>query len=344
VISTDSEPKARTSIPEALDLRAGEWVEVRSAEEILGTLDETHALEGLPFQPEMLQYCGRRFRVYKSAHKTCDTIELYLIRKMDRTVHLEDLRCDGAAHGGCQAGCLIYWKEAWLKRVPDDVAQTVPLRRADAASLPGAAFQALTSAQPRPQPGTPEPLYRCQATDMLKATAQVRRRERWDPRFYVKDLTSRNVTVGQFLGHGLRAAFNAFLVQWCGWRFPRVKGLAPDKTPTESLNLQPGELVQVRSKEEIMRTLNRGMKNRGLWFDIEMVPFCNEQYRVLRRVDTLVDEKNGKLLKLSNPCLILEGVTCSGCMSSNRMFCSRAIFPYWREIWLKRVAPAGQAR
>ena len=30
---------------------------------------------------------------------------------------LEDLRCDGSAHDGCQAECRVFWKEAWLKRV-----------------------------------------------------------------------------------------------------------------------------------------------------------------------------------------------------------------------------------
>src|SRR5512132_592219 len=80
----------------ALRLRAGEWVEVRSAAEILSTLDDTSCLEGMPFMPEMLQYCGKRFRVYKSSHKTCDTIETYVIRRMSRAVHLENLRCDGS--------------------------------------------------------------------------------------------------------------------------------------------------------------------------------------------------------------------------------------------------------
>jgi hypothetical protein len=42
----------------ALDLKAGEWVEVRSREEILATLDERSRLENLPFMPEMLHYCG----------------------------------------------------------------------------------------------------------------------------------------------------------------------------------------------------------------------------------------------------------------------------------------------
>ena len=25
------------------------------------------------------------------------------------------VRCDGSAHDGCQAGCLLFWKLAWLK-------------------------------------------------------------------------------------------------------------------------------------------------------------------------------------------------------------------------------------
>ena len=53
---------------------AGELVEVRSREEILGTLDADGRLENLPFMPEMLPYCGRQFRVFKRAHKTCDFV------------------------------------------------------------------------------------------------------------------------------------------------------------------------------------------------------------------------------------------------------------------------------
>src|SRR5919201_470703 len=94
------------------DLRSGDLVEVRSEREILATLDERGELDSLPFMPEMLPYCGRRFRVFKVAHKTCDTIEYAGVglRRMRNAVHLENLRCDGSAHDGCQAGCLIFWK------------------------------------------------------------------------------------------------------------------------------------------------------------------------------------------------------------------------------------------
>jgi hypothetical protein len=45
-------------------LSIGDWVEVRSKEEILATLDSNGWLDGMPFMPEMLQYCGRKFQVY----------------------------------------------------------------------------------------------------------------------------------------------------------------------------------------------------------------------------------------------------------------------------------------
>lgn len=102
-----------------LQLRSGELVEVRSKEEILGSLDRKGQLEGLPFMPQMFQFCGQKFRVFKRAHKTCDTVNDYTGRRMNNAVHLEGIRCDGQAYGGCEAGCLIFWKEAWLKRAND---------------------------------------------------------------------------------------------------------------------------------------------------------------------------------------------------------------------------------
>src|SRR4051794_29503598 len=102
------------------DLCAGDWVEVRSREEILATLDANAQLDGLPFMPEMFAFCGRRCRVFKRAHKTCDTVNDTAAnkgRRMKDAVHLEGLRCTGAAHGGCEALCLIFWKTAWLKPV-----------------------------------------------------------------------------------------------------------------------------------------------------------------------------------------------------------------------------------
>lgn len=327
---------------ESRDFYVGEWVEVRSADEVLATLDEHGSLDGLPFMPEMLQYCGRRFRVYKSAHKTCDTIRDYNIRRMDSAVHLQELRCDGSGHEACQAGCLIYWKHAWLKPVPsnedwgDSITRPVMPSSATGESNHWNTLMGTTRSTGSAADG--ELVYRCQATEVLAATKEVRRRGRWDPRLYIQDLTSGNVRFWNFLRYGALAVLNAFVGRWLNRRVPHFRGALTGPTPKLDTHLQTGELVQVRSKEEIMRTLDVNKKNRGLFFDVEMLPYCERgTYRVLSRVERIIDEKTGRLIRLPNPCFILDGVTCSGMHSAGRMFCPRHLYPFWREIWLRRV-------
>ena len=323
-------------------LRAGDWVEVRSAYEILATLDERGRLDALPFMPEMLEYCGRRYRVIKSAHKTCDTIAHYKGRRMANAVHLEGLRCNGKAHGGCQASCLLFWKEAWLRPVtkrelyahPAELASVrQPVLKNVVARCDLKVLQHSTKVSIAE--GDTVERYICQATEMLRATTPL---EWWDPRQYLKDLTSRNLRFRDFIYYGMIALYNLVMrSNWRGRPYPYVRGLAKGNTPTAVLNLQPGELVQVRSRDEIMPTINADRKNRGLSFDVEMVPYCGKTFRVLSRVERIINEKNGAMTEIPRDCIILDGVTCSGCFSDNRLFCPRSVYPYWREIWLKRV-------
>src|SRR5262249_60769008 len=95
-------------------LRAGDWVEVRSKEEILRTLDKKGQLDGLPFMPNMFAYCGQRLRVYKRAHKTCDTVFPVRGRRMLDSVHL-GTRCDGEPYGGCQGNAPRFLEDAGCK-------------------------------------------------------------------------------------------------------------------------------------------------------------------------------------------------------------------------------------
>ncbi len=315
--------------------RAGDWVEVRSAAEIFATLDAAGELESLPFMPEMLQYCGRRFRVSKSAHKSCDTLKTWRNRRMDNAVHLENLRCTGEAHGGCQAGCLLYFKEAWLKpaagpsadgNAPAPPPAAVPAAVCDEETL----LRGTHATPPADAPG--EERWRCQATEMFRATKPAH----WDAGLYLKDITSGNVSLWDFLRYGLLAILNHFR------RFPHIRGRAGRRTPKEEpLNLEAGEWVEVKSKDEILLTVSRHLRHRGLSFDIEMVPYCGRRFRVLRRVERLIDDRSGRMILPKSACLILDGVVCGGCLSRNRMFCPRAIYPYWHEIWLRRVEPAG---
>jgi hypothetical protein len=65
-----------------------------------------------------------------------------------------------------------------------------------------------------------------------------------------------------------------------------------------------------------------------------MVRYCGGTFRVLKRVNQIVDERTGKTMKMKSPCIILEGVACA---SEYHRWCPRGIYHYWREAWLRRV-------
>lgn len=106
---------------EVLRLQPGELVEVKSEAEIQSTLDLYGRLRGLAFLQGMIPCCGRRFRVYKRL-KLLFWEESGRQRRMENTVLLAGSICDGAGIG-CDRSCLYFWREAWLRRVPEEPAQ-----------------------------------------------------------------------------------------------------------------------------------------------------------------------------------------------------------------------------
>jgi len=322
----------------SLDLRVGDVVEVRSPEEIRATLDENGELESLPFMPEMLKYCGRRMTVQKVAHKACDTLTRGGIRRMENAVHLTGARCDGAGHGGCQAACLIYWKNAWLRKVDPAEAPPPPAVTPDPAPL----LPLLTIASRRPPDEDGAERYRCQATELLRAAPQQLRLR--DLSQFVQDVRTGNVGPWWSARAFLVALYNRlqdagvrYLPRWLRIRGGRhwgyLRGTA-GKTPTGHTDLRPGDLVRIKSRAQIEPTLNADLLNRGMGFDAEMARFCGRITRVARRVDHIIDERTGKMLRMRHPCIVLEDVVCEGAYNAS---CPRAITPYWREIWLEKV-------
>jgi hypothetical protein len=261
--------------------------------------------------------------VHARADKTCDTVHMTgTSRQMDRTVHLQELRCDGSAHGGCQAGCLLFWREEWLARPSDPPEPAV---------VPMVTEETLHKAA-----GTPE-RYRCQATELPGASRHL---SGFDPRQYVKDLRYRNVGLRTVLAGLAVTAFNK--LQWLSLRLPRwlrFRGGAQypfyrgtgDGSRTPVTALAPGDLVEIRPKAEIMATLSPDNTNRGMWFDFEMLPYCGQQARVARKVERIINESTGRMMKLSD-CHVLEGVVCTG---------RYRITPYWRSAWLRRIEEDG---
>jgi hypothetical protein len=318
-----------------LSLKPGERVRVRSAQEILSTLDQYGTLEELPFMPEMLRHCGRTFQVSKSAFKTCDGAAN--MRRMKDTVHLEDLRCDGSAHGGCQAGCLTYWKEAWLERVAESLEQPEAMTAGQAS-----AAEALAPTTRRPPDPDGEPVFRCQATQVVDASTALG----WsDLRQYKADVENwgagklmRGIAVSLF--NKVQATSQRRLPPRLrlrgGDRYPFFRGRLAGPPPRATLGLQPGDLVRIKSREAIAATVTDTdpPKLRGLSFDVEMLKYCGRTARVRARVNRIINERTGKMISIESDCIMLDGVVC---VADYHRFCSRSVYVYWREAWLERV-------
>ncbi len=342
-----------------MQLKVGDRVRVRSRAEILATLDKKGCLENLPFMPQMFQYCGKEFRVHKRAHKTCDTVSgRYDSRRLAGGIHL-DLRCDGKAYEGCQAACLIYWKDSWLEPIDAESAVEGTANTAATTELNAkprcTEEDVVRSTCSRCPDGRNR--YSCQATQLLNFTQPM---HWWDARQYYEDVSSGNTPIRRLLsglmyvtyyygtlsnryrfGRPGRWLYNQFQRLRGGNPFPRSKGTLMDfgTEPTNNLNLQPGEVVRVKPLDEILATLNHhSNRNRGLYFDAEMVPFCGKEFVIRNRIDKFIDERNGFVRRLKTPAVILEKGFCRACYSDKRMFCPREIFSWWREIWLERVS------
>ncbi|WP_372657336.1 hypothetical protein [Hydrogenophaga sp.] len=332
--------------PRSLGLRAGDWVVVRSAAEILATLDENARFDKLPFQPEMLAFCGQRLRVAKSAHKTCDNIEKTGGRRMLDAVHLEKARCDGGGHGGCMADCVFFWKEAWLRPESDTAPAEVP-------ATPLTAADVQLHAKAPNQGDAADPVYVCQTTALFEATTLL---PWWDLRQYVRDVSSGNHSAWHMckllvfaayrqlvgLGYGYRilvGAFNRWQQLRGGKPFPLGSGVIPDgkATPSETLDLQVGEWVEIKPSADILQTITKNGFNRGMRYDMEMAKYSGERHRVEMRVDRLINEQTGKMMEMKNACIQLENVYCRAECTERRLGCPRASNTYWREIWLRRV-------
>jgi len=309
--------------PETPNLRPGDLVEVKSASDILQTLDDKGTLDGLPFMPEMIPLCGKRFRVSLRVVKTCYYGETNGIRKFssEDVVLLDEVRCSGSDHDGCQKACRIFWKEAWLRKI-QNVNATMALP--DGCERLKAALK--TVAGPN--------RYFCQSSEILNATADLSRWEKVGKCF--EDIRFGNCSVFEMARR---------IGVWMYWRIRR-KLFGPygkgknGITPSQSLHLQPGECVEVKPMNTIRQTLDERASNRGLFFTPSMKNLCGQQRKVERKLEKIIVDGTGEMRTLRNT-VYLEGDLC-GCSCVALGGCPRGEFSYWREIWLQRLEKAGE--
>ena len=321
------------SIVRVKHLRAGDLVVVRSQVEIRSTLDENGSLDGLPFMPEMLDWCGKPFRVSRRVEKTCVDVpdpRIYSNRRFANqdVVILDGPRCDGSAHDGCGRGCRVFWKEAWLRRVEGETA------------LPSAVESGLAGLRSSLKVMSGADRYFCQSTELFKATeAFPGKKKPW-----MVWIALREAVTGEL--HARKVAL--LLLRWCRMLLRRTvtddaRLRGPNRrTPTAALDLQPGDLVRVKSRTQIEQTLDGRARNRGMGICEEMTRFCGREAEVRRRVERIIEERTGNMRALSHTVMLqnLRGnpTACEECLCAAELGdCPRGELMYWREIWLERA-------
>jgi hypothetical protein len=310
------------------EFRAGELVFVRSPEEILATLDADGALDGMPFMAEMLDACGRPFRVLRRAEKVCADPNPVRRFPDDDVVMLEGMRCDGTGHDGCNRSCRTFWKERWLRHADADIATPV-----------GVSPESLAKLRARLKKKSDEDHYFCQSTQLINATELFPGRHRLLTfRLAWREIVNGDLSVFRVL---------RLLAQWIVTRCLRIFGAderlrGPNKhTVNLPLNLKPGEIVRIKSRARIVETLNQKQRNRGLGLCYEMTRCCGKEAEVRHRVDRLIDERTAVMRELSNT-VTLRNVGGSKILGEECLCeaqvgdCPRGELMMWREVWLER--------
>ena len=119
-----------------------------------------------------------------------------------------------------------------------------------------------------------------------------------------------------------------------------------DATRTPSipapLGLQAGEVVRVKSLEDIETTLDANGRCQGLAFMSHMADHCGGTYVVHKRVRRFFDERTRQMLKLRNV-VVLKTVYCEPPRGDIHEYagCDRTCFFFWKDAWLERVVNGG---
>ena len=126
------------------------------------------------------------------------------------------------------------------------------------------------------------------------------------------------------------------------WKTHLLRSLKPhDRRPrNRRVNIKPspqlkaGDRVRVKSKEEILATLDRRNRRQGLGFMDGMWKYCGQIHTVRKPVRKIVDE-NVYREKAVRRVVILDGLFCEGTAAFPH--CDRTCYFFWKEVWLEKV-------
>jgi hypothetical protein len=210
---------------------------------------------------------------------------------------------------------MFLWKEAWLREVHAGRGHDPAVRVDD---VPALRVSAISDGE----------RFFCQATELPRATEPGD--PSWKPGQYLRFLKVRTLSLAELI-----AMFGRPVLRRARWfAASLVPGRAAPAVAIEtSVGLQPGEWIEVRSRDEILQTLDAEGRHKGFSFSTADYEQCGRRMKVMRRVDRIIVEGTGRLRPVQDTG-ILEGSICDRYRG-----CARGIPILWRETWLKRVAP-----
>jgi hypothetical protein len=297
--------------------KAGDIVEVLSFDEIKMTLDERGCYDNLPFMPEMIKYCGQRFRVSAQINLIC--VNEIGVRGFNNSALLVNVYCDGSYHDGCQKSCTIIWKNAWLKKCSNDFLHSDTIETHYHSENDDLKVVRNNGRD-----------YFCQSSQLAQASEDIKVTSYL--RYLMKEFFSGNRKILLFVKDFYHFFYFRLLKLPSDSKCKYLTG-EQNETPQESLNLQPGDWVEVKSEEEIKNTLDKKGQNRGLVFSPEMIGYCGKRFKVRQRIEKMISEQTGHMFNIKNT-VILEDVMCTG---TCKFGCSRYLHHWWREIWLNKI-------
>jgi hypothetical protein len=118
-----------------------------------------------------------------------------------------------------------------------------------------------------------------------------------------------------------------------------IQGQQPPKEQLRNLKtstIVEGDRVRIRSKEQILATLNEKNKLEGCFFMQEMFNYCGKEYKVIRKVENFFDEAAMEMRK-ARTTYLLEGLHCSGKLTGYVTKCDRNCYSFWKEAWLEKI-------
>ena len=161
------------------------------------------------------------------------------------------------------------------------------------------------------------------------------------PQFAVASVNEPGRSISISIKKAVRAPWHLHVKHWLKniyYFFVRLGG--PTSAEKTAKTFKPessftkGDIVRVRSREEIQSTLDPFNMLKGCTFFHEMFDYCGTDQKVFKVMRNFMDERDYKYKK-TRGIILLENNFCSGRSAFGE--CDRCCFLFWREEWLEKL-------